>query len=40
MNSKSFERWAPWLLLLAVIVLWQVLCTVFKVSEFIFPSPL
>ena len=33
------ERFAPWLLLLAILLLWQFICSVFKVSEFIFPSP-
>ena len=37
MNAKTMERWSPWILLVAVLLLWQVLCTVFKVSEFIFP---
>jgi NitT/TauT family transport system permease protein len=39
MNGKHIERWAPWLLLVAVIALWQVICSAFGVSEFIFPSP-
>jgi len=39
MNKKQMEIWSPWLLLLAVLVLWQVLCSAFDVSEFIFPSP-
>jgi NitT/TauT family transport system permease protein len=37
--SKRLETWSPWILLLAVLLLWQVLCTAFNVSEFIFPSP-
>jgi len=37
--NKSFERWSPWILLLVTLVVWQVLCTVFQVSEFVFPSP-
>ena len=40
MNASNFERAAPWLLLLAVIALWQIICSAFHVSEFIFPSPL
>ncbi len=39
MISPKVERWSPWLLLLAVVVLWQVLCSALAVSEFIFPSP-
>ncbi|MBB3177515.1 ABC transporter permease [Variovorax sp. Sphag1AA] len=38
-NKKLIERWSPWLLLVAVIVLWQIICSAFGVSEFIFPSP-
>ncbi len=39
-NSKQVERWAPWLLLIAVITLWQIICSAFAISDFIFPSPL
>jgi NitT/TauT family transport system permease protein len=40
MKSRTLERWAPWLLLLALLALWQGVCSAFDVSEFIFPSPL
>ncbi len=40
MRRKQLERWAPWVLLVAVITLWQAVCSVFKISEFIFPGPL
>ena len=33
------QRWAPWLLLLIIVALWQAICSGFHVSEFIFPSP-
>uniref|UniRef100_UPI000D37BA50 ABC transporter permease n=1 Tax=unclassified Variovorax TaxID=663243 RepID=UPI000D37BA50 len=39
-NTKQIERWSPWLLLVAVLLLWQVICAGFGVSDFIFPSPL
>ena len=39
-NRKQVERWSPWLLLITVLVLWQVICSGFAVSNFIFPSPL
>lgn len=39
LNNKQLERWSPWVLLLAVLILWQVLCAAFEVSPFIFPSP-
>jgi NitT/TauT family transport system permease protein len=38
-QRKYAERWSPWVLLLAVVILWQVICSAFNVSEFIFPSP-
>jgi NitT/TauT family transport system permease protein len=37
--NKSLERYAPLILLVATLLLWQLICTVFNVSEFIFPSP-
>ena len=42
MNSrqrKQLEAWAPWVLLVMVVALWQLVCSAFNVSEFIFPSP-
>lgn len=38
-RAKAFERWAPWLLLAAVVILWEVLVDALKVPEYIFPSP-
>ena len=40
MNAKQIERWAPWVLLVITLVIWQGLCSLFNVSEFVFPSPL
>jgi NitT/TauT family transport system permease protein len=37
--SRSFERWAPFVLLAVMLVLWQVVVALFKVPEYIFPSP-
>ena len=37
--TPRFERWSPWLLMIAIVILWQVICMAFQVSEFIFPSP-
>ena len=37
--NKSLERFAPLILLVATLALWQLICSVFNVSEFIFPSP-
>ncbi|WP_194722429.1 ABC transporter permease [Noviherbaspirillum malthae] len=39
MTSKSIKTFAPWILLIAILILWQVICSAFSVSEFIFPSP-
>ncbi len=39
MNTKQRERYAPWLLLIAVLIVWELLCRVFSISEFIFPTP-
>jgi len=38
-HHKHLYRFAPWLLLVLVLVVWQVICTGFQVSEFVFPSP-
>jgi NitT/TauT family transport system permease protein len=38
--SHRYERAAPWLLLIITLLIWQLICSVFSVSEFIFPSPL
>lgn len=40
MHPKTLERWSPWILLVVSLVIWQVICSLFAVSEFIFPSPL
>ena len=39
MKTRDKERWAPWLLLIATLLLWEGICSGFGVSEFIFPSP-
>ena len=38
-QQRMVELWSPWILLVAVIALWQIICSAFHVSEFIFPSP-
>ena len=40
MNKKTLEQTAPWFLLIITLVIWQAACSIFNVSEFIFPSPL
>ena len=39
MNKNWMEAWAPWLLLVLLVLVWQLLCAALDVSEFIFPSP-
>ncbi|MDB5819404.1 MAG: transporter permease [Rhizobacter sp.] len=39
MTQKQIERYAPWALLIATLVLWEVICRAFSVSDFIFPAP-
>ncbi len=39
MNSKQLQTWSPWILLVALVLVWQLACSAFDVSEFIFPSP-
>jgi NitT/TauT family transport system permease protein len=39
-HTKQLERWSPFLLLLVIVILWQIITSAFNVSEFIFPSPL
>jgi NitT/TauT family transport system permease protein len=38
-SAHTLESWASWLLLAAILVLWEVICRVFHVSDFIFPAP-
>ncbi len=40
MNPKTTERWAPVVAAIALLILWQLVCTLFKIADFIFPSPL
>lgn len=37
--DKKLESAAPWLLMIATVLLWQGLCMALDVSEFVFPSP-
>ena len=39
MNSNQLQTWSPWILLIVLVLLWQLACSAFDVSEFIFPSP-
>jgi len=39
MKTRHFERWAPLLLAIALVLLWQAVVVGFEIPEFIFPSP-
>ena len=39
MTRKTLEAWSPWVLLVLIVGVWQLVCSAFNVSEFIFPSP-
>ncbi|ACB33364.1 binding-protein-dependent transport systems inner membrane component [Leptothrix cholodnii SP-6] len=39
MKQRRLEQASPWILLVFTLLVWQMLCTGFKVSAFIFPSP-
>lgn len=39
MKTKASERWSPLILTVVLLAIWQAICTLFEVSEFVFPSP-
>jgi NitT/TauT family transport system permease protein len=39
MKTSTREKFAPFALLLAVLIAWEVICRLLNVSEFIFPTP-
>ncbi|MEO8057570.1 MAG: ABC transporter permease [Burkholderiales bacterium] len=40
MSPRNTERWAPVVTAVALLILWQLVCTLFKIADFIFPSPI
>jgi len=40
MNGKALERWAPVITAVALLLLWQLACSLFSIADYIFPSPL
>jgi NitT/TauT family transport system permease protein len=38
-RNRAFEKWAPWLLVFAVLVVWQVVVQAFAIPQYLFPSP-
>ncbi len=39
MNTRTRERLAPWIVLVATLLLWELVCRVFGIAEYVFPSP-
>lgn len=39
MNHQAVKTFAPWALLIITLIVWQMICSVLAISEFIFPSP-
>jgi len=40
MSPRSMARWAPIVTAAALLVLWQLACSVLRIADYIFPSPL
>lgn len=38
-NRRKIDLYAPWLVLAGLLAVWELVCRVFEVSEFIFPGP-
>ena len=38
--SRNMERWSPLVVLAVVLVVWQIIVSVFNIADYIFPSPL
>jgi NitT/TauT family transport system permease protein len=39
MKPRRLEKWSPWIVLAVILVVWELICRVFQVSDFIFPAP-
>jgi len=39
-RQRRMEKAAPWLLSALILIVWQAICSLFHVSDFIFPSPI
>lgn len=37
--NKNFERWSPFALLAAILVVWQIVVMLFGIPDYIFPAP-
>ena len=39
MRQRKLEKWSSWIVLAAILILWEFVCRAFQVSDFIFPAP-
>jgi NitT/TauT family transport system permease protein len=40
MTPRTLQRWAPVVTAAALLLLWQLVCGLFSIADYIFPSPL
>jgi len=38
-KKRYWETWSPWIVLSAIVILWELICRGLGVSDFIFPAP-
>ena len=38
-KTRRLEKWSSWIVLAAIIVVWELICRGFQISDFIFPAP-
>src|SRR5438132_1705578 len=38
-KQRALEKWSPWIVLAAIVLVWEIICRAFHVSDFIFPAP-
>jgi NitT/TauT family transport system permease protein len=38
-KRRYWEAWSPWIVLAAIIMVWELICRALQVSDFIFPAP-
>ncbi|MGH8670295.1 MAG: ABC transporter permease [Burkholderiales bacterium] len=39
LRRRTLEKWSPWIVLTVIIIVWELVCRGFQVSDFIFPAP-
>jgi len=38
-KTRRLEKWSSWIVLAAIVLLWELVCRGFQISDFIFPAP-